>query len=67
VFFFINPASGSKEGQHLINMAVKKVEFIDTIKCIAFIYNIRDRTNYLEGVNHLKNLQEKCISSIIKF
>ena len=62
VFLFVNPASGSKEGQNIINMGVKKVEFIDTYKCSAFIFNVLDRTNYLEGVSLLRQYQLQCLT-----
>ena len=61
IFFFINPISGSREGQQVINMGIKKVEFIDTYKSSAFIFNILDRTNYLEGVSLLRIYQQHSI------
>ena len=59
IFFFINPSSGSNEGQQVINMGVKRVEFIETYKSSAFIFNILDRTNFLEGISLLRMFQQQ--------
>lgn len=60
LFFFINPISGSHEGQTLIDMEVKKVEFLDNNKSLsssAYIFNILDEESYKSGVALLKDYQ----------
>ena len=71
LFFFINPISGSHYGQLLIDMGVKKVEFLDIVHsssaCSAYIFNILDQSNYVQGIALLKDYQERgkllCLNS----
>lgn len=55
LFFFVNTFSGSREGLALVNMGVKKVEFVK--KCSAYIFNINEPDNYKMGINTLKDYQ----------
>lgn len=55
LFFFINPYSGIEEGKHLINMGVKKVEFSDSLKCKAYIFNMKEETNCSNGIDTLRS------------
>lgn len=62
LFFFINPIAGSHHGQLLIDMGVKKVEFLDNMKSSAYsayIFNILDQENYQQGIALLKDYQER--------
>jgi hypothetical protein len=62
LFFFINPIAGSHHGQLLIDMGVKKVEFLDNMKSSAYsayIFNILDQDNYQQGIALLKDYQER--------
>ncbi len=62
LFFFINPIAGSHHGQLLIEMGVKKVEFLDNMKSSAYsayIFNILDQDNYQQGIALLKDYQER--------
>lgn len=62
LFFFINPIAGSHDGQLLIDMGVKKVEFLDNMKSSAYsayIFNILDQANYQQGIALLKDYQER--------
>ena len=64
LFFFINPIAGSHDGQLLIDMGVKKVEFLDIVNSSgssAYIFNILDQTNYLQGIALLNDYQERGI------
>jgi hypothetical protein len=62
LFFFINPIAGSNDGQLLIDMGVKKVEFLDNMKSSAssaYIFNIIDESSYIQGIALLKDYQER--------
>ena len=70
LFFFINPVSGSNDGQLLIDMGVKKVEFLDTIKAAAssaYIFNILEDDSYKQGIALLKDYQERGKYFIISY
>jgi hypothetical protein len=49
LLFFINPDCGSNDGKKILNMGVKKVEFVDSLMCAAHIFNIKDKNNLEYG------------------
>jgi diacylglycerol kinase family enzyme len=55
LFFFINPLSGCQNGRNILNMGVKKVEFVDNLKCTAYIFDMKDDTILNNGIEILKS------------
>lgn len=60
LFFFINPTSGSGSGNNVLNMEVKKVEFMDTLGCVgnprctAYITDLHNEAQCQTGIGILK-------------
>jgi hypothetical protein len=55
LFFFINKMSGVGQGKNIISMGVKKVEFSDNLRCTAYIFEMNDEAQCLNGIETLRN------------